>query len=240
MEEMPTMREWRRLAAEGRLNGPAALFLEPTKPIEELYDIESDPDEIHNLASSEEHREVLERLREAHLKWLRDTRDLGFLPEADMWQRTASGTPYEMGRSAALYPQERILAAARRASVSEADATELLVDGDAAVRWWALVRLSPVARPLKEAGPPIEQAATDSSANVRLAAAELLCRADRCDAGLSVLATGLSSKDQYIRLDAANRLDRVGSRSRPLEELMRQALKDPNEDVRKVMRHALR
>lgn len=240
MEEMPTMRNWRRLATVGNLNGPAALFLAPTKPVEELYDTEADPDEIRNLASSEEHRDVLERLRDAHLKWLRDTRDLGFLPEADMWQRTASGTPYEMGRNTHRYPHERILSAARRASVSDADAAELLDDGDAAVRWWALVRLSPVAGPLKKAGPLFEQAASDPSANVRLAAAELLCRRDRCEEGLSVLAAGLSSDDQYIRLDAANRLDQLGDHSRPLDELMRQALKDPNEDVRKVMRHALR
>ncbi|MGH7134765.1 MAG: HEAT repeat domain-containing protein, partial [Pirellulales bacterium] len=147
--------------------------------------------------------------------------------------------PYEMARSADRYPQERILSAARRASVADADAAELLDDGDAAVRWWTLVRLASLGGSLTNARPLIEKAATDPSPNVRLAAAELLCRADRCDVALPILAAGLTSNDQYVRLDVANRLDRLGDRSRPLAELMRKALKDPNGDVQKVMRHAL-
>ena len=38
MDEMPTMKEWRRLAAAGELERSAAIFFQPTKPVEELYD----------------------------------------------------------------------------------------------------------------------------------------------------------------------------------------------------------
>jgi len=71
MEQMPTMKAWRRLAAEGKLQGPAALFMQPRKPVEEEYDTLSDPDEVRYLAASDEHREVLERLRAAHFDWVR-------------------------------------------------------------------------------------------------------------------------------------------------------------------------
>ena len=56
MEEMPTMREWRRLYKEhmnalspdyGRaLNPVQLLFFSPEKPAEELYDIMQDPHEV--------------------------------------------------------------------------------------------------------------------------------------------------------------------------------------------------
>lgn len=240
MEEMPTMREWRRLAAAGQLNGPPSLFLKATKPVEELYDTETDPDEVDNLALREEHQDVLERLRKVHQQWLRDTRDLGFLPEADMWQRTASKTPYELGLDCDLYPQERIIAAAQRTAIAPEDAVGLLQDDDAALRWWAVARLSPEAEKQPQVCDLIKKAANDASPSVRLAAAEFLCRTGDCGVALPVLEAGLTSNDQYLRLDAANRLDRLGDRSRPLAESMRRALQDTNGDVQKVMRHALR
>jgi hypothetical protein len=84
MNEMPTMKEWRRLAAAGELAGPQQIFFEPTKPIEELYDTQADPHEIHNLAADPQHAEVLARLRAVHEKWRGNTADLGLTPEAEL------------------------------------------------------------------------------------------------------------------------------------------------------------
>ncbi len=82
MDEMPMMKEWRRLAAAGELSGAPALFFQPTKPLEELYDTEKDPDEVNNLAASPEHQEILARLRKAHEAWRKETGDIGLIPEA--------------------------------------------------------------------------------------------------------------------------------------------------------------
>jgi uncharacterized sulfatase len=91
MNEMPTMQEWRRLAAAGELNGPQAIFFQPTKPVEELYDTQADPHEINNLANDPKHDEVLTRLRAAHEKWREDTGDLGLIPEAELNQQRRPG-----------------------------------------------------------------------------------------------------------------------------------------------------
>jgi uncharacterized sulfatase len=91
MNEMPTMKEWRRLAAAGELKGPPAIFFQPTKPVEELYDCEADPHEIHNLAGDPQHADVLARLRAAHEKWREDTGDLGLIPEAELMQQRRPG-----------------------------------------------------------------------------------------------------------------------------------------------------
>lgn len=87
MEEMPTMQVWRRLNAEGKLTGPQKLFFAPTKPREELYDTQSDPHEIHNLADSPKHQAVLKELRGALDEWIEQTHDLGAVPEQELIKR---------------------------------------------------------------------------------------------------------------------------------------------------------
>ncbi len=86
-ELMPTLQEWRRLNAEGKLNPTQAAFFAPTKPTEELYDTEADPDEVHNLAGDPRHRSKLDELREALDRWIDQTHDLGAVPERELIRR---------------------------------------------------------------------------------------------------------------------------------------------------------
>lgn len=77
---LPVMRE---LHAAGRLIGPPLELMERRGPSEELFDLESDPHEIRNLAASgqPEHREALVRLRAALDAWITEAGDLGARPE---------------------------------------------------------------------------------------------------------------------------------------------------------------
>jgi uncharacterized sulfatase len=81
MDQSPIMREWRRLAQEDKLTGAPALFFAKTKPPEELYDLETDPDEVNNLAASPEHQEQLSACAPALDQWQKDTNDQGLKPE---------------------------------------------------------------------------------------------------------------------------------------------------------------
>jgi N-sulfoglucosamine sulfohydrolase len=89
MDEMPIMREWRRLAFEGTLNKTQMLFMSRTKPKEELYDLERDPYEINNLATAEsvEIQKVRKEMSDALDKWVVDTKDLGEVPEKELIKR---------------------------------------------------------------------------------------------------------------------------------------------------------
>jgi uncharacterized sulfatase len=60
------------------------LFFRPAKPLEELYDTETDPHELRNQVESADHRAALDRLRGALDAWLEDARDLGFVPETEL------------------------------------------------------------------------------------------------------------------------------------------------------------
>ncbi len=81
MNQMPTMQEWRRLHAEGKLSGATALHFRSTKPVEELFDTEADPHEVVNLADRPEHAETLARMRAALERWQEDVGDSGLIPE---------------------------------------------------------------------------------------------------------------------------------------------------------------
>lgn len=54
------VKEWNK---QGKLNAAQSLFASAEKPIEELFDLKADPDEIHNLALNPAHRDVLLKLR---------------------------------------------------------------------------------------------------------------------------------------------------------------------------------
>jgi uncharacterized sulfatase len=87
MDEMPIMRDWRRLAFEGKLNPTQMLFMSRTKPEEELYDLDADPHEVKNLAGDPAHQPVLKEMRAALDKWMIDTKDLGEVPEKELIKR---------------------------------------------------------------------------------------------------------------------------------------------------------
>jgi arylsulfatase A-like enzyme len=71
----PTYRAMRRLRDEGKLTPPQrACFIQP-RPVEELYDLDADPDELYNLTGDPEYAEVLGRMRAALEEWARETAD---------------------------------------------------------------------------------------------------------------------------------------------------------------------
>jgi N-sulfoglucosamine sulfohydrolase len=87
MEIGRTMQAWRRWHAEGKLNPIQSLFFAATKPAEELYDTESDPYEIRNVAADPQHADKLAELRTACDAWLTRTNDMGAIPADELIRR---------------------------------------------------------------------------------------------------------------------------------------------------------
>jgi len=90
-DKMPIMQEWRRLAAKGKLKGPQKLFFQETKPVEEFYDTVNDPHEINNLAAAQEYQDVIKRMRAVLEAWIKETGDLGGIPEEELIERMWPG-----------------------------------------------------------------------------------------------------------------------------------------------------
>jgi arylsulfatase A-like enzyme len=77
----PMLNLMKELHAQNKLTPVQALFMVPRKPDEELYDIQNDPYEVHNLAASTKHQQTLKKMRSILNKWIKKTGDLGQFPE---------------------------------------------------------------------------------------------------------------------------------------------------------------
>lgn len=124
--ETPTTRHWRELFDRGELEPAQARFWQVPKDAEELYDLETDPDEVINLAQSPEYHARLQSLRAVLRKHILDTRDLGFIPEGERFRQATDRGLWDVGRSDEQYPLESILAAAELASSIADSSTDTL------------------------------------------------------------------------------------------------------------------
>ena len=79
--QYPPLPLMRKMNDEGQLSKAQSLFFTPTRPREELYDLEADPYEVHNLANSRKHRKIRKKLEQHLDNWIEETGDQGAIPE---------------------------------------------------------------------------------------------------------------------------------------------------------------
>jgi uncharacterized sulfatase len=219
MFQTPTTRVWQHLFDAGELNDAQARFWQ-TKPSEELYDLESDPDEVHNLAGSPAHRAVLQRMRTALFQQLVAWRDVGFLPEEELHTRAQGAAPWTMAQDDARYPLEKIMAMADLASSLRADVLDKLLaglaDDDSAVRYWAALGLLMRGEQGVRAGQAgLRRALADPAPPVRVIAAEALaCHGDASDLPMArdllVAHADLRQHSNFTAMLALNALQAMG------------------------------
>jgi arylsulfatase A-like enzyme len=81
-DQAEMMQKILQLKEEGKLGPDQWQFWAEKKPLEELYDTQQDPYEIHNLASEPEYFEKLAELRQAQEDFVAKYGDLGMIPMA--------------------------------------------------------------------------------------------------------------------------------------------------------------
>ncbi len=191
---------------------------------EELYDTETDPQELTNLIDAPDHQIVARRLRRALRAWMLRTCDSGLFPEPEMHRRASGTTPYDMARSDRSSLQE-ILVAANTVGSSEISRSVLLAQlghRDAAVRYWTVIALTqlPPAPELSDAVRPLLQ---DKNPSVRYAVAGLFARWTHELSPLQILARGLNDQEETAALFAARELEHLGNRAQPVLGEIREA-----------------
>ncbi len=238
MFQTPTTQVWKKLYDEGKLDPPKTYFWE-TKPAEELYDLQKDPDEVNNLADSTDHQEILKKLRNAQQKLAFDICDVGFLPEGEIHSRSEGSTPYEMGQNPAQYPIEKIIGMAEKASSLKneyvSDLVNAIDDEDSAVRYWAamglLMRGENVVEKHKKV---LHEALEDKSPYVQIVAADALARygnEEEVDKSLKVLmeVTPINKNGAYVSTFGLNVLDQLGEKAAKYkDEIAKFPGKDPD------------
>lgn len=202
----PSMRSWEEAYHAGALNEVQSRFW-GLKPLEELYDVEADPHNIHNLAGEPKYRKVLSRMREANREWLLETRDAGFIPEAMMLDIAQNTTLFEYSRSKG-YPLEKAMETADLAFSGDIKAIiEKLKNEEALVRYWAATGCTILGEKAITAKGALRELLNDSEVAVRIAAAEALYHMGEKETTVSALKEALKGGNQMSRVQALNVLE---------------------------------
>lgn len=229
--ETPSTAVWRKLYDEGRLTPEQALFWKEPKAAEELYDLESDPDEVHNLAESPDHAETLAKMRAAQEKLALKIRDAGMIAEGEMHQRAEGTTPFDMAHDDKLYPLGRILKAAGNASSMKsdvlADVKAGFSDKDSAIRYWSAMGIRMRgADGVKAAHDELVKATKDSSTYVQVVANWALAK-DGSDADRAAALPALvdlanwSQHNVFTSMSALNAIGDLGDKAKPIAEQLK-------------------
>ncbi len=205
-------RAWRGHFEAGKTDEVQSRFFRP-KPVVELYDVQNDPWNVHNLADAPEFQARRQEFEEALDAWMIEVRDIGLIPEPLYYELVGPdkefATLYEYAQSDA-YPVERVLAAAKSASWGDPERKReylaLLNDDHPAVRHWGAYGLfllrdddTTVRAALRE------MVGNDPFAGNRIIAAQALGRSgDPETAFRAVFREAEATDDAYVFLFALN------------------------------------
>ncbi len=230
MFQTPTTQIWHDRYQAGTLDPHQALFWQP-KPVEELYDLEADPDEAINLAASQKHQETLQRFRTELRKFQFKIRDVGFLPEAQLHTRSADSSPYEVGHDPETYPLKAIrpvaLAASRRGRQGIPTLQKALRHDHSAVRYWgAMGYVNRGTKAVKPDAALLRKTLTDADPSVRVLAAEALAKhgsAQDLAPSLEVLlqAADQSKTNVWVAMLALNAIDELDAKAASLRDRLK-------------------
>ena len=208
---------WEEAFRTGRTNEVQSRFFRE-KPVEELYDTENDPWEVHNLATDPEYADVLERMRGALDNWRSETRDVGVIPETEYKNMAGDMPLYDYVRSENC-PFEKLIKASDLSVLGGPDDMDAyrgyLQDESSAVRYWGVTGLLVLKDAARPAIPDLEQATNDSSGAVATLAAEALYRLGDKETALRtyIMLLDQDTLNEYNRTFVLNSIDAINESS---------------------------
>lgn len=234
----PSMPSWEAEFKAGRLNEDQKKFFQE-KPAEELFDIENDPHNIHNLAADPKYKDILLKLRKANHDWLIESQDVGFIPEA-LLSKISETAPLRDYSKSGKYELNKVIETAEIASSRDKSHLKEIImrlsDKDAVVRYWAVIGTIVLKDDAIAAKIKLQPLLNDPEVAVRIAAAEALLAFGETDAPVQTLSEALKSENQMARVQALNVLETIGAKAQPAFENVKSLLKgDPKDsdyDVR--------
>jgi arylsulfatase A-like enzyme len=205
--------DWEQAHIDGALNAVQGRFFQ-TKPYEELYDLQADPDQIRNLASDPAHRRTIDTLSRALENHMLAINDNGFLPE------TMAGEGWVESRNRSLYPLPDVMllaATAARGQASGLPALRKAASHSAGVmRFWAATGLLILGKRAAPSAGELRRLLGDSEPQVRIVAAEALVSLGHAKTAVPVLVDlAGSNPDWQVRLYALNALTYIGKAAMP-------------------------
>ncbi|GHC46144.1 sulfatase [Roseibacillus persicicus] len=213
---------WKKAWQEGNLSEELSRIWEPNQEVEELFDTQSDPWEVKNLAQDPAFAEQLKTMREALAGQMATIADTGIIPEP-MFPELAKSQPI------AAYAHSRIeewpdlielaFTATKRDETQLPLLIEKLASKDPLERYWAsqgCLILGKKAAPAEEA---LRVLLADPSSANRVSAAQALVVMDKPAEAYELLLTELNKEgNEYAQQNVVNVLTQLDAHDRIPDE----------------------
>ena len=210
-EITPIRQELRRLDNLGLLQSNEDWLMEDSVPVDELYDTETDPHELNNLAQEAEHLEIMELLKRNLFSWMVETKDLGLVPEYEMIEKSKDGAPYDtFSGNFDPKPILDLVDKIGRGKQHIGSFNFALQSSNPVYRYWGATGLAALGQNAVESKELLQSTLKDPVPYVRFAASEAICNIGYPRQGVEILSKGLDSESVVNQLHASQILMAVG------------------------------
>jgi arylsulfatase A-like enzyme len=204
----------RELYQSGKLNEIQSALYQPTRPVEELYDIVNDPFEINNLALDPDYDTILDDLRSRLYEWMAETNDPGLIPEPILEEL---GKEYGHKTSALQQMKyadinERLIHIIESGEKqNNAVLLEAIYSQHPSERYWAVTWLG--VNKAENALDKVEELTRDNDPSVRIAANLALYKIDPQYDPITALGKEVSHKNLIVGMYAMSAIEQTGIRN---------------------------
>ena len=210
-EITPIRQELRRLDNLGLLQSNEDWLMEDSVPVDELYDTETDPHELNNLAQEAEHQEIMELLKRNLFSWMVETKDLGLVPEHEMIEKSKDNAPYDtFSNNFDPKPILDLVDKIGRGKQHIDSFNFALQSKNPVYRYWGATGLAALGKNAVESKELLQSTLNDLVPYVRFAASEAICNIGYPRKGVEILSKGLDSESVVNQLHASQILMAVG------------------------------
>lgn len=227
----------RSLFRKGKLNALQSSMFDAPRPTEELYDLRADPHETNNLADDPAYAETLKRMRRTLYDRMVQTRDLGLIPEPILENLGKKhGNKYyilQSDKNDGLV--DRLIGTIEAGENGKNEKLQDRLESDRpSVRYWAATWLG--VNEDRSAVDTLKSHTEDASTAVRIAAALSLCKMGYEKKYVPFLAKYLKADNLITGMYAARALEQVGSASRQVLPVIKDARDSRYEYTRRIAR----
>ncbi|MFW5980861.1 MAG: sulfatase-like hydrolase/transferase [Halanaerobiaceae bacterium] len=214
-------------------------FSKDRKPPVELYDIQNDPYELNNLARSQEHGQILAKLKKELKNWMLETGDLGFIPEPELYKLLKKYGSVKQIKEEKNYEQLlpqliEILEIANQYSPALQKLLQGLKSEDSCIRYWSIRGIITGGFVNEKVKKGLESALNDKKDYIKEAAAGALSQLGCIDKGLPVLIEMLNHENKIIRHFALLDLEELGEIAASKLDVIEKSKEEDYEYARRV------
>ncbi|MCP4169366.1 MAG: sulfatase-like hydrolase/transferase [Fuerstiella sp.] len=228
------MQTMRKLHAAGKLTDIQARPFAPQRPPEELYDLQKDPHELVNLATSPQHAKRVTAMRGVLYNRMLDIRDMGLIPEPILEDAGLhAGSKYHAFKGEGKTAQtKRLIAVITAGEAGDSNALLEFADSrDPSTRYWAAVWLG-----VNRSGRgTLQKLIADDIPAVRVAAAQALVKlGDKIQ--LRLLIDHIDDPNLLVGMYALRAVEELGDAGKTYRAQIAAAQKSPYEFSRRIAR----